>query len=316
MSIRSRLSSSVAQIAEESPLVLRMRRSQFIRSLPFWLPAGILMSLAVYGAIGWNFIVSLTDFQGLILPSYDPTTFDLEMYARAMSDPLFWNAFKNTFLFMIVFTSFCLLVGLSLAILVDQQVRFENIFRTIYLLPFSLSFVVTAKFWLWMYNPQSGVINTILQTVGLGAITIEWFSPQFKFIAIVIALTWQFSGYAMVVFLAGLRQIPTAHYEASKVDGASRFSMYREIIIPQLGASTMSAAVVLMVFSLKAFDFLYAMFGTTPGPAMDILSTLMYRQAYGAARWAYGASIAMVLFVMALGVITPYLYIQYRRGEI
>lgn len=316
MATRSRLATSLTQAVSDSNVAARIRQSQFLRSLPFWLPAGLVMALAVYGAIGWNFIVSLTDFQGLILPSYDPATFDFEMYARAVSDPVFWNAFKNTFLFMVVFTSLCLVVGLGLAILVDQQVRFENLFRTIYLLPFSLSFVVTAKFWLWMYNSQSGVINTLLETVGLGAFAVEWFSPQFKFIAIVIALTWQFSGYAMVVYLAGLRQIPTAHYEAAKVDGAGKFATYREVIIPQLGPSTMSAAVVLMVFTLKAFDFLYALFGPTPGPAMDILSTMMYRQAYSAARWAYGASIAMVLFVMALGVIAPYFYIQYRRGEI
>ncbi|MBB6647771.1 carbohydrate ABC transporter permease [Halobellus ruber] len=316
MSTRSRIEQSLAQIPATDALAARIRQSQFLRSLPFWLPAGLIMALAVYGAIGWNFVVSLTDFQGLTLPSYNPATFDVEMYARAVSDPVFWNALKNTFLFMIVFTTLCLLVGLGLAILIDQQIRFENLFRTIYLLPFSLSFVVTAKFWLWMYNSQTGVINTVLQAIGLGAFAVEWFSPQFKFVAIVIALTWQFSGYAMVVYLAGLRQIPTAHYEAAKVDGASKFSTYREVIIPQLGPSTMSAAVVLMVFTLKAFDFLYALFGPTPGPSMDILSTMMYRQAYGAARWSYGAAIAMILFVMALGVIAPYFWLQYRRGEI
>ena len=291
--------------------------SDFVQSMPFWLPPFLLMGFFVYGAIGWNLVISLTDFEGLLLPEYKISEFDLEMYREAFSDPSFWTAAQNTLVLLVAFTGVCLVVGLLLAILVDQEIRFENTFRIVYLLPMSLSFVVTAKFWAWMYNPEIGMINVTLRQLGLDFLTLQWISnPETKLAAVIFALIWQFSGYAMVVYLAGLRAIPTAHYEAAKVDGASSLKMYWRVILPQLRASTMSAAVVLMVFALKAFDFLYVMFGNNPGPAADILATLMFREAFGSNNWAYGSAIAIVLFGMALAVVAPYLYSEYRRGEL
>ncbi|MCD2204351.1 sugar ABC transporter permease [Halobacterium sp. KA-6] len=315
---------SDAATTGESSQFRRLLDSEFAQSLPFWLPATLLVGLFVYGAIGWNFLISLTDWRGLRQPTYE--SFDFEMYTRffegvfaggLLSGPQEYWALRNTFVLLVVFTVAALAVGLLLAILVDRDIRFENTFRTIYLLPMSLSFVVTAIFWAWMYNPQSGLINQGLRTIGLGSLTQQWISdPQFKLFAVMFALVWQFSGYAMVVYLAGLRAIPSDQYEAAKVDGAGLLKMYWRIIVPQLRASTTSAAVVLMVFALKAFDFLYVMFGTRPGPSADILAMMMYRESFGTTNWAYGSAIAMILFALALGVIAPYLYLQFKRGEL
>ena len=305
----------------------RWTKSEFVKSLPFWLPATLLVGLFIYGAIGWNFIISLTDWQGLRRVAYNPAEFDLDNYVEffgkvaeggLLGGPQEYWAFRNTFVLLILFTVVALIVGLLLALLVDQKIRFENSFRTIFLLPMSLSFVVTAVFWAWMYNPSSGMINEGLRLVGLGAITQNWISdPQFKLFAVIFALIWQFSGYCMVVYLAGLRAIPTDQYEAAKVDGANMIEMYWRVIIPQLRASTTSAAVVLMVFALKAFDFLYVMFGTQPGRSADILALMMYREAFdGTANWAYASAIATILFVLALGIISPYLYRQYKQGAL
>ncbi|MFC6835969.1 carbohydrate ABC transporter permease [Halomarina ordinaria] len=293
----------------------RWARSDFVSSLPFWLPPALLVGLFVYGAIGWNFLLSLTDAQGFVDPDYGNLDFD--MYARLLGDPTFWTAARNTLVLLVAFTGICLVGGLLLAILVDQQIRFEEGIRTIYLLPMSLSFVVTAKFWAWIYNAQSGVVNVTLERLGLGWLAQDWLGdPQFTLGAVIFALLWQYSGYAMVVYLAGLRAIPTEHFEAARVDGASTFRMYRRVVVPQLRASTVSAAVVLMVFALKAFDFLYTLFGKTPGPAADILATMMYRVAFDSSEWAYGSAVAVVLFLMALAVVGPYLYSEYRRGAL
>jgi glucose/mannose transport system permease protein len=322
----ARADGGVTTTAEQPSRARRWLDSEFVKSLPFWLPATLLVGLFVYGAIGWNFVISLTDWSGLRQPTYD--SFDFEMYevffrnvgkGGLLSGPHtqeYW-ALRNTFVLLIVFTVAALIVGLLLAILVDRDIRYENTFRTIYLLPMSLSFVVTAIFWAWMYNPETGMINETLRLVGLGSLTQQWISdPQFKLFAVMFALVWQFSGYAMVVYLAGLRAIPTDQYEAAKVDGASLVKMYWRVIIPQLRASTTSAAVVLMVFALKAFDFLFVLFGTRPGPSADILAMMMYRESFGITNWAYGSAIAMVLFALALGVIAPYLYVQFKRGEL
>jgi glucose/mannose transport system permease protein len=180
----------------------------------------------------------------------------------------------------------------------------------------SLSFVVTAQFWLWMYNFNNGVVNLLLGTVGIGPV--NWIGdPTIVLWAVVFALLWQFSGYTMVVYLAGLRAIPTEHYEAAKVDGASTYRMYRRVIVPQLKGATISAAVVLMVFALKAFDFLYSLVsGYRPPNGADILATKMVREAYSNLNWAYASAIAILLFLMALGIIGPYLYYQFKRGNL
>ena len=295
-----------------------------VRSAPFWLPPFLLIGLFIYGAIIWNIILSLTDFQGLGSPDY--SALDIENYVIAFTggtpswssltvDPV-WNAAWNTVVLMVSFSVVCLAVGLVMAILVDQEIRFENTFRTIYLLPMSLSFVVTAKFWLYMYNVETGLVNLILGVVGVGPIEIVQ-NPELKLAAVAFALIWQFSGYAMIVYLAGLRAIPTSHFEAARVDGASTIRMYWRVIIPQLRTATVSALVVLTVFSLKAFDFLFSMYGGyQPGPSADILATRMVREAYANGNWAYGSAIAVLLFIMALTIVAPYIYTQYQRGEL
>lgn len=315
--LKSAVSSSVTGGEQSQAWPREVVQSDFVRSMPFWLPPTLLMTIFVYGGTGWSFVLSLTDFEGLQLPAYDVSTFDLEMYERMLSDPVFWSAVRNTVVLLLVFTVVCLFVGLLMAILVDQLIHFENTFRTIYLLPFSLSFVVTGVFWAWMYNYNIGVINSVLRLVGLDFLAAHWLSnPTIKLFAVIFALMWQFSGYAMVIYLAGLRTIPRSHYEAAKVDGASFVTMYREVIIPQLSSSAVSIAVVLMVFSLKAFAWLYVVFGKNPGPAADILGTMMYRVAFAANEWAYGAALGTVLFIVTVVILSPYLYWQYQRGEL
>ncbi|WP_049980578.1 carbohydrate ABC transporter permease [Halolamina rubra] len=312
-----------------------------VRSAPFWLPPFLLVGLFVYGAVVWNFLLSLTDFTGIGEPDY--TDLDVENYFVAFADPVdgllstvglggevqggspawseltvepVWNSLGNTIALMVGFAAICLALGLVLAILVDRGIRFENTFRTIYLLPMSLSFVVTAKFWLYMYNPNTGLINIALGAVGIGPVQIVQ-NPDLKLGAVAFALIWQFSGYAMIVYLAALRGIPSSHFEAARVDGASTIKMYWRVIIPQLRTATVSALVVITVFALKAFDFLFSMYGGyQPGPSADILATRMVREAYANQNWAYGSTIAVILFVMALFIVAPYIYSQYRRGEL
>ncbi|ACM58094.1 binding-protein-dependent transport systems inner membrane component [Halorubrum lacusprofundi ATCC 49239] len=289
--------------------------SDFIESSVFWLPPFLLMGLFVYGAIIWNLLISLTDYQRFEnAPDY--SNLDFEMYTRALADTGFIDAAINTLILLIAFTAGTLVVGLVLAILIDRGIRFENTFRTIYLLPMSLSFVVTAQFWLWIYNYNNGIANNVIGTVGLGPVS--WLGNQdIVLYAVIFALMWQFSGYAMVVYLAGLRAIPTEHYEAATVDGASTLKMYWRVIIPQLKGATISAAVVLMVFGMKAFDFLYSLSGGyRPPNGADILATKMVREAYANLNWAYGSAIAIVLFGMALSVIGPYLVYEYRRDNL
>ncbi|WP_247000529.1 carbohydrate ABC transporter permease [Halosolutus gelatinilyticus] len=299
---------------DERSTLRRWIDSDLVQSAPFWLPPFLLMGFFVYAAIGWNFLLSLTDHSGFSDPDY--TNLGFHNYWAMLDDPEMWSATRNTFVLLVGFTVACLVVGLVLALLLDREIRFGRSFRTIYLLPFALSFIVTAQFWRWMYNFDNGIINQFIGLFGLGPYS--WLgSPRLVLGSVIFALVWQFSGYTMIIYLAALRAIPNDQYEAARVDGASALRMYWRVIIPQLRPAMVSASVVLMLFALKAFDFLYAISGGyRPRRGADILATKMVRESFSRSEWAYGSSIAILLFVLSLAVIAPYLYNQYKRGNL
>lgn len=289
-----------------------LRRNEFVKSLPFLLVPGLLIGVFVYGSIMWNFLLSLTDFRGFGDPDY--SSLDFELYAEMLSDGTFITAAQNTVFLMVGFTALCLVIGLGLAVLIDREVTFEGSLRTIYLLPMSISFVVTSIFWAWMYNPTNGVVNVFFRATWADALARDWLgNPETQLLAITVALVWQFSGLAMIIFLAGLRKIPRDQYEAARMDGAHIAVRYRKVIIPQLKTSMFSAIVILILFSLKAFDFIFVLYGTSPGPGADILPVMMYREAFAANNWAYGAGVAVVLLVATIIALVPYLYYQYQH---
>ncbi|MEJ2251201.1 MAG: sugar ABC transporter permease [Candidatus Lokiarchaeota archaeon] len=231
-----------------------------------------------------------------------------------LNDPIFWKSFQNSLIFMVVFIPVSIIIGLILAIFIDQKIRFEGSFRMFYLLPYALSFVVTAYLWKWMFV-DDGVINTILDLLGFGFLRNAWISnPNIALYSVSAALIWQFSGYIMLIFLAAMRSIPTSHIMAAQVDGASGFKLYTRVIIPQIKTSTFTAFVILMVFALKAFDFIWILTDEGgPGWATSILPIMMYKVAFKSNRFAYSAAIATTLLFLVMMIVIPYLYITYRK---
>ncbi|MFX0024908.1 MAG: carbohydrate ABC transporter permease [Candidatus Hermodarchaeota archaeon] len=253
----------------------------------------------------------MTDWEGLTQSS---NFVGLENYIAMFNDPVFWTSLVNNFLFMLLFIPTSLIIGLFLAILLDQKIRKEGVFRSIYLLPFALSFVVTAYLWQWMFV-QDGVLNNILEIFGLGFLDVKWISdPNIALISVSIALVWQFSGYIMLIFLAAMRSIPVSHVMAAQVDGASGFKLYTRIVIPQIKTSTFSAFVILMIFVLKAFDFIWILTDEGgPGWATTILPITIYKVAFKANMFAYSSAIATTLLFIVMIIVIPYLYITYRK---
>jgi len=258
-------------------------------------------------------VVSLSNWEGL-QPSYSIVGF--RRYADLLYDSVFWISLKNNLLLILLFVPSSILLGLFLAILLDVKVRAEGVFRTVYLLPFALSFVITASLWAWMYDPEVGVLNILLENVGLGFLKSGWVTDSsIAMYCVILALTWQFSGYTMLVFLAGLRSIPESQVMAAEVDGAYGFSLYRRIMIPQLKSSVLAVFVILMVFALKGFDFIYILTGGGPGYSTFVLPLEMFRETFSMTHFAYGAAIATVLFVIVMLIVVPYLYMSSRRRE-
>ena len=271
----------------------------------------ILLAYFIYYFIVWNIFVSMTDWVGLI-QTYDFV--GLENYFRMVNDPIFWISLTNNLVFMLVFIPSSIIIGLFLAILLDQKIRKEGVFRTIYLLPYALSFIVTAYLWQWMFI-EDGVINFILDMFGLGFLKMSWISdPNIALFSVSFALVWQFSGYIMLIFLAAIRTIPKSHIMAAQIDGASGFKLYTRVIIPQIKTSTFTAFVILMIFSLKAFDFIWILTDEGgPGWATAILPITIFKVAFNSNYFAYSSAMATTLLLIIMVIIIPYLYITYRK---
>jgi glucose/mannose transport system permease protein len=294
------------------PFRKRFTRETMV-TLLFVLPSLVLVGYFVYALIGWNVLVSLTDWKGLA-PSYNIVGFG--QYVTLFQDQEFLTSLTNNLILILLFVPSSLALGLFLAILLDSKVRGEGVFRSIYLLPFSLSYVITGTLWLWMYNPKEGVINTLLQKIGLGFLQPGWITdPNIALACVVLAIVWQFSGYTMLIFSAGIKSIPESQVMAAEVDGATGLNLYRRVVIPQLKTSVLSAFVVLMIFALKVFDFIYVLTGGGPGYSTYVVSLLMFRDTFRMDQYAYGAAMATLLFLLALVIVVPYLYLSSRREK-
>lgn len=291
----------------------KVKRGELLNVLIVTVPILLVLFFLFYYCVGWNIFMSFTDWKGFV-PSHNTVGFS--NYATLFSDPIFWISLKNNLVLILLFVPGVMLLGLGIAILLDQGARGEGFFRTIYLLPFAMSFVVTATLWTWMYSPREGTINIVLGLMRLNALQRGWITdPSLVMYCIVVALVWQFSGYSVVVFLGGMRSIPSSHVEAARIDGASRFVVYTRIIIPQLKGSFMTAFVIFMCFALKAFDFIWVLNKGGPGYSSHILGVSMYKETFVLDKYAYGASYSTIIFILSVVLILPVLYRLYGTKE-
>ena len=304
------------------------RRDRWIGFL-ILLPSIILLTIFVYGFIGWTTRVSLSQWDG-ITPDYTwvgLTNFtNLFTTAGGISARRFQIDLWNTFFFTVAFLLLCVSVGLMLAILLDQKVRFEGLFRTIYLFPMALSFVVTGVIWQWIFAPGTANrlrgVNALLDAIGLSGLQWKWYTStesigpfHLALIPVIIAASWQMIGYTMAMYLAGLRGIPEEVREAARVDGATETQIYRRVIMPMLRPITLSALIILGHISLKIFDLIYTMTGKGPGFVTDVPGIFMFETTFQGNHYAQGAAISMVMLVMVTFVVVPYLITQ-LRGEV
>jgi glucose/mannose transport system permease protein len=268
------------------------------------LPSIVAIALFVYGFIAWNGWASLTNWRGLgTMNQVGPIRFPaadfsgLSNYERLFQTPRFLTDLRNNAIFTVVFLVGCVVVGLVLAIMLDRKVRGEGFFRNVFLLPMALSFVVTGTIWRWVFLQLGWVTN-----------------PHLALPALIIAAIWQESGFTMAMFLAALRGIPADIREAARVDGATEFRMYRDVILPLINPVVLSALIILGHLSLKIFDLVYVMTGGSPtlGYATDMPSLYLFQLAFGDNLFARAAAVAMIMLLFVAVIIIPYLWTNLR----
>lgn len=228
-------------------------------------------------------------------------------YVSLASDPIFITALKNTAIWIVLFGGLSFVGGLGIALLFQSERRGVGIYRTALFLPIVFSLVVTALIWDTFFQP-TGILNGLLNAVGLHSWTHEWLAdPSTALYAIIVAALWREIGYVMVLFIAGLKALEPAIAEAAKMDGCTRWQQFRYITFPQLRSVNLVILSVLVIDSLRSFDIVWAMTAGGPFNSTQLLSTYMYSTAFQGRQLGYASAIAVVIFVLALGVIITYL---------
>ncbi len=276
-------------------------------------PSILAVLIFVYGFIAWSVRVSLSNWVGL-LPNYEFV--GLGNYLGLLKDPRFHIDVRNTLVFTILFVGGCLFLGVGLAILLDQGLRGESFFRSLFLFPMAISFIVTGVVWRWLMNPAMGSrmsgLNLLFDSLGLDFLVNKWHTtPNWGIAAIAIPAIWQMSGYTMALYLGGLRAIPESLREAARVDGASEIYIYRRIILPLLWPVTLSAMIILGHISLKVFDLIIAVAGKQV--ALDVPSVYMWTTTFDGQFYGRGASIGILLLLSVAVLVIPYLYQTLRE---
>lgn len=273
-------------------------------------PTAAVTLVFVYGFIAWTVYMSFTGSR--MMPVYELIGFDA--YARLWQMERWGVSIRNLLIFGGLFIVLNLAVGLLLAVLLDQRIRFEGTLRAIFLYPMALSFIVTGTVWKWMLNPGMGLERSV-HLLGWTGFKFDWIiNPDYAIYTIVIAGVWQTSGLIMAMFLAALRGVDQDVVKAAYMDGATMPQIYWGIIIPSIRPAFFSAIVVLAHLAVKSFDLVIAMTNGGPGYATDLPSIFMYAMSFQRDNIAVGSATAVMMLCTVMAIVVPYLYSELRPG--
>ena len=282
-------------------------------ALTGWLflsPALIGFSIFTFGSIIYSLYLSLTDYDLMTKPKF----IGLENYIRAFTkDESFYKFFGNTLYFVVLLVPIVLAISLFLALLINKKAgKITKAYRVALFLPSITSTIAVSMVWLWIFNPDMGLINNMLTAIGFHNPPMWLNSPDTCKMALVIMRVWQMSGYYMIMFFAGLQTIPESLYESAQVDGANKIQSFFKITLPMLSNTTF---VVIILLVIEAFNMFESIFIMTNGGPLGSTSTIMYyiyEQGFGNYNMGYASAIAWIFFVVIM-IIT---LIQYRfRNE-
>ena len=274
------------------------------------LPSLILITVTVYGFIAFTLVMSFTGSR--MFPRFTQWV-GFEQYARVWANPRWDVAVENFLIFGTLYILLTLVIGVSLAIFLDQKIRAEGVLRTIYLYPMALSFIVTGVAWQWIMSPDLG-LERAMHIWGWESFRFDWIKDSDMAIyCVVIAGVWQASGFVMALFLAALRGINQEIISAARIDGAGPVQIYRHVVVPALRPAFLTAIVVQGHLAIKSYDLVIALTRGGPGFATELPSTFMYAFTFTRNEMAMGAASAVMMLALITALIVPYLYSELRH---
>ena len=274
-------------------------------------PSVLLVLMCVYGYIMFTIYLSFTP--STLLPAYDWV--GGENYRRLLGLENWHVSVSNLLVFATLYIGAAIVLGLGFAILIDQQIRAEGVFRSIFLYPMALSFIVTGTAWKWLLDPGVGLEGTLRELVW-ESFSFGWIKDSDMAIyCVVIAAAWQTTGFVMALFLAGLRGVDVEQVSAARVDGARPWQIYLHVIIPQLGPVFVSAFVILAHMAIKSYDLVIALTSGGPGRSTWLPSVFMYQYTFTRNEMAVGAASAVMMLAAIALVVLPYLLAEMRKAK-
>jgi raffinose/stachyose/melibiose transport system permease protein len=288
-----------------------LRRQQAYYGALFVVPGLIIYLVFMIYPFLNTIYLSFTDWNG-VAPAKDWV--GLSNYARMIGDGAALKAFANNVVWVILGTIAPVVIGLFEALLVWSGARASLLFRVLFFLPFVLPLVVVGIVWQWIYNPLFGVVNKVLDGVGLHALSRGWLAdPHTALYAVLIAAIWGASGFCFLILHASLQNVDMSTVEAAMIDGANWFRRARSVIIPQIAPQLTMVTAVTLIGGFSVFDIIWVMTGGGPGNASEVLATYTYKTAFEQNQAGYGSALAMLITILSL--VSSYVFVRVRERQ-
>ncbi|CUA86129.1 sugar ABC transporter permease [Chelatococcus daeguensis] len=289
-------------------------RPRIGRGLPAALalvPTALIVLVVYVGCMLWTVRLSFTS--STLLPKFDFV--GLAQYERLILNDRFVVSAQNTVIFGVLFIAGCLVLGFLLAVFIDQRVKGEGAFRTVFLFPYSMSFVVTGVAWQWFLNPGLG-LEKLVRDMGFSDFTFDWLvNQEMAIYTLVIAGIWHGAGLTMAILLAGLRGVDEDLWKAARVDGVPPWRYYLSIVLPLLRPMVVTATVLLAISVVKLYDLVVAMTGGGPGIATEVPAKFVMDHLFERNNIALGTAAATLMLVTVVIIIAPWIYARYVRSK-
>ncbi|HQY99445.1 MAG TPA: sugar ABC transporter permease [Propionicimonas sp.] len=223
-------------------------------------------------------------------------------------DTVFWTAFRNSLIWVVLSLAVPMVISLLIALALNRKVMGRNVFRSVFYLPAVFASITVAAMWRWIYAPSIGAVDQALTLLGLDSWSHEWLGdPNLALYSIFVAAIWQGIGFNMVLFLAGLQQVPAELVEAAQIDGANTWQRFWAVTMPALRPTTVVVVILTIINSLKVFDLIVGMTGGGPAQSTQVLALWSYTQSFSNHNFGMGGATATVLLVISLALVIPYL---------
>jgi multiple sugar transport system permease protein len=272
------------------------RLADLVTGYAFISPNLLLLVLFLFVPLGWAFVLSFQE-----VGSFGSATWvGLANYRQLVTDPVFWRTLFNTAVFTVATVPTSVAIGLGMAVLLDKAMPARGLFRTVIVLPIVISGLVTSLIGLLMFREGVGMANGMLRAIGFGGLSWQT-NGTLAMLSLVLMTLWTRVGFAMVVYLAALQDVPREQYEAAELDGAGPWKQFTNVTVPTVRPTTLFLLVVNVIWSFQIFDVVYVMTNGGPGYDTSMLVTYAYDRGFGPSHlYGYGSTIGVVLFALTL----------------